>query len=274
MKETGARGALLAWGGSLLLHGLALAALLWWLDDALKPADPVARPVPMSLSMLVEAVPKPVEPMTEPVLKSEPVVEPVQPEPVLESDPETIPEPEPAPVEPVPPKPEVKPLTPKPKAQTDKPRVKPAPSTPQPVTPPLAVSNETVNLPAPAPVASSETQSQTVLEPVLPAPLAPAAMDDAEAAYKAQVRQAVAERKHYPRLARRMGEEGRVVVEFTLEHSGALVTVRIKQSSGSERLDEAALQAVRDAAPFPPFPEGRARQHWEFSLPLSFSLRE
>jgi len=61
-------------------------------------------------------------------------------------------------------------------------------------------------------------------------------------------------------------------VEFTLESSGALVAVRIKQGSGSELLDEAALQAVRDAAPFAPFPEGSTRQRWEFTLPLSFML--
>ncbi|HES75701.1 MAG TPA: hypothetical protein ENO09_01690, partial [bacterium] len=67
------RGALLAWGGSLLVHGLVLGGLVWWLDDRLKLDEPAARPVPMRLSMLTEPVAKPVEPPAEPVL--EPVVE-------------------------------------------------------------------------------------------------------------------------------------------------------------------------------------------------------
>jgi len=265
MKAKGARSALLAWGGSLLLHGLALFALLWWLGDVLKPAEPVARPVPMSLAMLAEPTVKPMEQPAEPVAKPVPVVEAV-PEPVSES--EVVPMP--AVIEPVPivqPKPAIKPAPPKPKPMAEKPRVKPVPVSPASPSP-----SEALVVSTPAPAESVETQATPVLAPVLPAPVAADVQADAEAAYKARVRQAVAEHKHYPTLARRMREEGRVVVGFSLESSGALVAVHIKQSSGSERLDEAALQAVRDAAPFPPFPEGSARQRWEFSLPLSFML--
>lgn len=260
MKTRGARSALLAWGGSLLLHGLALLVLLWWLGEVLKPAEPVARAVPMSLAMLTEPAVTPIEQPAEPVAVPEPVVEAV-PEPV--SEPELVPKPvviEPVPI--VQPKPALKPAPPKPVAE--KPRVKPVPVSPS-TTEAMAVST-------PAPAEFVETQATPVLAPVVPAPIAADTQADAEAAYKARVRQAVAEHKHYPALARRMREEGRVVVAFTLDSSGALVAVHIKQSSGSERLDEAALQAVRDAAPFPPFPEGSARQRWEFSLPLSFML--
>lgn len=267
MKAKGARSALLAWGGSLLLHGLALFALLWWLGDVLQPAEPEARPVPMSLAMLVEPAIKPMQHPAEPVAEPVPVVEAV-PEPV--SEPEVVPKPvviEPVPI--VQPKPAVKPAPPKPKPMAEKPRVKPvsvSPASPAPSEPIAAAT------PTPTPAESVETQATPVLAPVVPAPVAADVQADAEAAYKARVRQAVAEHKHYPALARRLREEGRVVVAFTLESSGALVAVHIKQSSGSERLDEAALQAVRDAAPFPPFPEGSARQRWEFSLPLSFML--
>ena len=266
MKAKGARSALLAWGGSLLLHGLALFALLWWLGDVLKPAEPVARPVPMSLAMLAEPAVTPMEQPAEPVAVPEPVVEtvPAEPEPIPE------PAPEPVVIEPAPltqPKPAVKPPPPKPKPLAERPRVKPAP-----VSPALPAPTEALAVSTPVPAESVEVQATPVLAPVLPAPVAADVQADAEADYKARVRQAVAEHKHYPTLARRMREEGRVVVEFTLESSGALVAVHIKQSSGSERLDEAALQAVRDAAPFPPFPEGSARQRWDFSLPLSFML--
>jgi len=101
----------------------------------------------------------------------------------------------------------------------------------------------------------------------------PQAPDPAlEASYRDRIRQAVDAHKHYPRMARRLGVEGRVVLAFTLRADGRLAGVRVAESSGSELLDEAALQAVRDAAPFPPFPEGVGRERWDFTLPLYFAL--
>ncbi len=267
MKTRGRHRAWLAWAVSLLVHGLLLAALLWWLGAVTKPAELVARVVPMSLAMLVEPAAKPMPP-AEPVAIAEPVAEPVAA--AVPAKVESIPEPMTAQVltKPRPlaqPKPTLKPPPPKP--QVEKPRVKHEATRPT-----LPAPSEPIAAATPAPAAPVEMQATPVLAPVVPAPIAADAQADAEAAYKARVRQAVAEHKHYPKLARRMQEEGRVVVEFTLESSGALVAVRIKQGSGSELLDEAALQAVRDAAPFAPFPEGSTRQRWEFTLPLSFML--
>lgn len=62
----------------------------------------------------------------------------------------------------------------------------------------------------------------------------------------------------YPRVSRLRGEEGRAVVEVTIARDGARVSVpRIKQSSGFEALDRAALAAV---------------ESWSFS-PLEHSER-
>jgi protein TonB len=36
-------------------------------------------------------------------------------------------------------------------------------------------------------------------------------------------------------------------------------------------VDQAALQAVRKASPFPPIPENAGRSSWEFSVPLAFT---
>ena len=49
----------------------------------------------------------------------------------------------------------------------------------------------------------------------------------------------------YPRLARRMGEEGKVVLRVQVAASGLPTGVALQSSSGSQRLDEAALEAVR-----------------------------
>lgn len=48
----------------------------------------------------------------------------------------------------------------------------------------------------------------------------------------------------YPPLARRMGEEGRVMLRVELDEQGHVSSSRITSSSGSSRLDEAAQAAV------------------------------
>ncbi len=49
----------------------------------------------------------------------------------------------------------------------------------------------------------------------------------------------------YPALSRRKGEEGRVLMKVLVSAEGAAEEVQIEQSSGSDRLDSAAVSAVK-----------------------------
>lgn len=49
----------------------------------------------------------------------------------------------------------------------------------------------------------------------------------------------------YPLVARRRGEEGKVLLRVNLSQSGAIKDVTVEESSGFELLDRAALKAVR-----------------------------
>ncbi|HEY0879411.1 MAG TPA: energy transducer TonB, partial [Zeimonas sp.] len=49
----------------------------------------------------------------------------------------------------------------------------------------------------------------------------------------------------YPRASRRLGEQGRVVLRVRVEADGRPSQCEVQRSSGSSRLDEAALAAVR-----------------------------
>lgn len=242
-----------AWLASLAIHGVLVAAVAWWLMDRLEPTTAPPTPTPLNLAMF--KAPAPVEPAPAPV-EPPPVVEPPPPEPVVEE----APPPKPAPVAKPRPKPEAKVAQPKPRSAPPAPKpVEPVPAEPiPPAEPPMLLK-----APVEAPLAAT---------PPTPKPAVPAVDPGLEAAYRARVRQAVDAQKVYPRLARRMGEEGRVVLAFTLEADGRLASVRVVESSGSELLDEAALEAVREAAPFPSFPAGITRTRWEFTLPLTFSL--
>jgi len=58
---------------------------------------------------------------------------------------------------------------------------------------------------------------------------------------------------------------GEVRVAFTIDAGGRLVTSWLSRSSGDDKVDKAALAAVKRAAPFPSFSEGGSRS---FTFPL------
>lgn len=77
----------------------------------------------------------------------------------------------------------------------------------------------------------------------------------------------------YPRLSRRQGESGRVLVRVYIDEAGLPRTVQISTSSGHARLDDAALQGVLQAR-FKPYAEnGRPTGGWAF-IPLTFDLEK
>ena len=59
----------------------------------------------------------------------------------------------------------------------------------------------------------------------------------------------------YPALAVRNGWEGKLNVEFTVKSDGSIGSLRLARSSSHPVLDDAAMTALKLAAPFPPFPE-------------------
>jgi protein TonB len=58
----------------------------------------------------------------------------------------------------------------------------------------------------------------------------------------------------------RADSRGAALVQFTIAEGGALASVGIARSSGSDRLDRAALDMVRRAAPFPAPPRAAQRR--------------
>ena len=66
-----------------------------------------------------------------------------------------------------------------------------------------------------------------------------------------QIMRRIEEAKRYPRVARRMGIEGKTVVRFKLKPGGQVEAVEVAESSGSDILDKASVETVREAAPLP-----------------------
>jgi TonB family protein len=86
------------------------------------------------------------------------------------------------------------------------------------------------------------------------------------------IRKKIESKKKYPELAKDAGIEGRSGVKMTILRNGQLEKAEIVDSSGSQVLDNAALQSVQNAAPFPPLPKGVKQSKIEVSIYLVFKI--
>lgn len=172
---------------------------------------------------------------------------------------------------------------------TPSPQPRPAPPTPRKSAAPVAVQTpvplavatpEPVSAPAPvlqsppiatntvaAPAVSTRTSDQnstktTAAPPALPKIELPSS--DADYLNNPKL--------PYPALSKRMGEQGRVVVRTLIGTDGHAQEVQLAQSSGFERLDQAALKAAREWRYVPGKRDGVPQAMW-FNVPFSFQLQ-
>jgi TonB family protein len=73
--------------------------------------------------------------------------------------------------------------------------------------------------------------------------------------YNTTVRTAVARHWLLPPEARSNFQPGRFTAVMTLDRQGQVLLIMVEESSGSSALDYAAMEALRGAAPYEPFPE-------------------
>ncbi len=155
------------------------------------------------------------------------------------------------------PPPEIVPPIPKPVARR-------APTPPQPA-PVLAAPAES---PSPSPIA--------VAPPPTPVP-APIAAPPAPAAAPTPPRFDADyldnPKPPYPAIARRMGEQGRVVLRVRVDAQGLPIDVQLHASSGSERLDASALQTLRRWK-FIPARLGNEPVAASVLVPIAFTLKD
>ena len=157
---------------------------------------------------------------------------------------------------------------------------RPVPKRPPPPAPVIAAAP----VPTPAPAAFVVPEPPPVVPepppPVVaeapPAPLrapepAPAAPPKVIPASAVQYLEPIA--LEYPRLSKRAGETGRVMIRVYIDEAGLAQNVQVYRSSAHVRLDDAALAAVQKAR-FKPYTEnGRPVAGWAF-IPIEFELEK
>ena len=82
------------------------------------------------------------------------------------------------------------------------------------------------------------------------------------------IRLRIEQKKRYPGPAKERNQEGRTTVRFVISKEGRPQGVRIHKSSNNRLLDQAALQAIRDAGPFPVPP----LRHFQGEVPVELTI--
>ena len=83
--------------------------------------------------------------------------------------------------------------------------------------------------------------------------------------------------KQYPREARIAKQEGTVVIQLTLDSDGTVKDRSLTSSSGIDLLDEAAMQIITKADPFPKFPSALVKKignQLKFSTAINYKLSD
>lgn len=75
----------------------------------------------------------------------------------------------------------------------------------------------------------------------------------------------------YPTLSRRVGEQGRVLLNVYILADGSVGQIELRQTSGYERLDKAAVDTVRNWRYVPAHRGSEAIAYW-YIQPITFSL--
>lgn len=244
--------ALERWAGALAVLAIHLG-LVAWITTSFGQTPPVVVPPTIQGVLVPAEAPTPPQPL------------PVAPEPVPPPEPappEPPPLPEPPPPEPPPPeppKPEPKPQPkPRPKPPSDKaitvPEAPREPAPPPPVAPSAAAPAEAVKRPAQPPSGPPGPPAE--------APVVPPRVDAAHLNNPAP---------QYPSVSRRLGEQGQVLLDVHILPDGSVGEVRLRQTSGHRRLDDAAIAAVQRWRYVPARRGDTAIAYW-YVQPIVFSL--
>ena len=192
-------------------------------------------------------------------------------------------------------------IAPEPAPEPPKPEItppKPLPAAPKPVKKKVEPKPEKKPEPLPVPVVQPEPQLVSKAPDPVPAPTVaapePAPMEEIPPAPQAEPLPPLTEKPEpvvdeiappkfnadyldnpaprYPPLSRRMGEQGRVLLRVHVSTGGTAMEVTLHKTSGSDRLDRAALETVKQWKFVPARQGDKPVSAWVI-VPIQFNLK-
>jgi len=156
--------------------------------------------------------------------------------------------------------------------QIEQPEVAPVPEQeqkqeepPPPETAPVVAEQE----PKPTP----EVKQEKPPTPAMPARTKGGTLNPVAASWQTELFKKLQSAKRYPSEAQERGQEGTVLLGFTIEHDGRVLAHHIARTSGYAALDAEAMSMIERAQPLPPFPSSMTQDQLDLTVPIRFSLR-
>jgi len=147
---------------------------------------------------------------------------------------------------------------------------------PKPVPKPVEEVIEEVFVPTPVPVVKPVV-TQVTPTPPPPPRYSASEIANAEDRYKRELSTAIAmlAKDNYPRRAKRRRWEGELTLAFTLHRNGAITNLRIVDKAKRNILNKTAINIIKEKMNmrFKPFYDEIDKEKWEFTQPISFSLK-
>jgi periplasmic protein TonB len=79
--------------------------------------------------------------------------------------------------------------------------------------------------------------------------------------------------KRYPSSAESRGEQGVVVLGFSIDRNGRVLAHHVVRSSGYSTLDGEVMEMIERAQPLPAFPASMTQDRLDLTVPIRFSIR-
>lgn len=91
-------------------------------------------------------------------------------------------------------------------------------------------------------------------------------------AYLNGLRQLLEQSKKYPSLARRLKQQGKVKIRFTILADGRIADARLAEGCPFDALNKGALETVTALSHYKPIPGELGLERWEVEIPISYRI--
>ena len=90
--------------------------------------------------------------------------------------------------------------------------------------------------------------------------------------YLLRLRKKIENNKTYPKRAKRLKQQGQVLVSFHISKNGKISNINLKGKCPYKRLNTAAMKLLTEIAKFEPIPKELGKNTWAIEVPINYSL--
>jgi len=90
--------------------------------------------------------------------------------------------------------------------------------------------------------------------------------------YLNRLRNLIEDKKIYPNSAKRLKQQGRVIVSFLITKEGTFKNISLKDSSKFKKLNKAALELLNNISRFEPIPDELEKNKWVIEIPINYKI--